>query len=473
MRMRVFRSVGARLRRPRQVSNRSRRAGLSFVSLGIGLVALCPVSAQENIAYSYDALGRLVKVAHSGTVNSSTTACYTYDHADNRTNVTVSTTSDCAAAPPSFSIGDSSATEGGTVTFTVTRMGSLAATDTVQYATATGGTATAGSDYTAKAATTLTFGPGVATLTASVVTLQDALVEGNETFIVNLSSPSAGTSIADGQAIGTIIDDDSNPVCSGVSFTVASSGAVTEGATSNFTITKTGTATGSCTVNYATSNGTAVSGSDYTAKSGTLTFTSAQTSQVVSVATIDDTAVESAETFALALSAPTSGAVLGTPSSATATINDNDTAAAPSFAIQDASATEGQTLDFVVTKTGTTTGSFSVNYATADGTATAPLKYTAASGTLTFGPTDTTKDILIQTVATSAIETTPKQMYVNLSSATAGSTISTSKGTGTINDQCSTASTAAAPASSTGTASTSSTDTTDTMASPAALPGCP
>jgi hypothetical protein len=99
---------------------------------------------------------------------------------------------------------------------------------------------------------------------------------------------------------------------------------VTEGANSVFTVTKAGTATGSCNVNYATTGGTATSGSDFTATSGTLTFTSAQTSQTVSVPTIDDATVESAETFSLALSSPTGGAALGTPSSATATINDND-----------------------------------------------------------------------------------------------------------------------------------------------------
>jgi YD repeat-containing protein len=113
--------------------------------------------------------------------------------------------------------------------------------------------------------------------------------------------------------------------CSGVSFTIASNGAVTEGVPSGFTVTRTGTITTSCTVNYATANGTATAGSDYTATSGTLTFTSAGSStQSVSVPTTDDAAYEGAETFVLNLSAPSSGAALGSPSSATATINDND-----------------------------------------------------------------------------------------------------------------------------------------------------
>jgi hypothetical protein len=166
--------------------------------------------ASETITYSYDARGRLVKVSHSGTVNNGASACYAYDQADNRANVTSSTTSDCTPAPPP------------------------------------------------------------------------------------------------------------------VSFTISSNGAVTEGAPSVFTVTKTGTASGTLTVNYSTANGTAIGPGDFTATSGTLTFLASDTSKTFSVATIDDTAIESAETFTASLSAPSFGSTLGTPSSATATINDND-----------------------------------------------------------------------------------------------------------------------------------------------------
>lgn len=52
-------------------------------------------SAAETISYTYDALGRLVKVTHTGGVNNGVNANYTYDKADNRTNVTVT-------APPLY-----------------------------------------------------------------------------------------------------------------------------------------------------------------------------------------------------------------------------------------------------------------------------------------------------------------------------------------------------------------------------------
>jgi uncharacterized protein RhaS with RHS repeats len=55
-------------------------------------------SANETITYTYDAKGRLVQVARSGTVNNGVTTSYTYDHADNRTNKT--TTGSPNPGPP-------------------------------------------------------------------------------------------------------------------------------------------------------------------------------------------------------------------------------------------------------------------------------------------------------------------------------------------------------------------------------------
>ena len=114
-----------------------------------------------------------------------------------------------AATPAQISIGDVTVTEGNTgtraATFTVTL--SAASTQTVTVAYATGnGTATAGSDYQA-ASGTLTFAPGETSKTITVLVNGDRLGEPNETFFVNLSSPTNAT-IADGQGVGTIVDDE-------------------------------------------------------------------------------------------------------------------------------------------------------------------------------------------------------------------------------------------------------------------------
>jgi hypothetical protein len=91
---------------------------------------------------------------------------------------------------------------------------------------------------------------------------------------------------------------------------------------------------------------------------------------------------------------------------------------------------EGGTFTFTVTKSGS--GSGSVNYATANGTATAPADYTATSGTLTFGPTDTSKTISVVTINDALVEDL-ETMFVNLSGASGGS-ITTAQGFGKIND---------------------------------------
>lgn len=407
------------------MTGRFRPAYLLGVFLGTAAFT-SPVIAGEQIIYTYDALGRLIAVSRTGTVNNGIEAAYAYDKADNRTNVTVTTS---VPAAPSFSIDNVSVTEGSSLTFTVTRTGSTASTLTVNYASASG-TATSGSDFTAGSGT-LSFAPGDITKTVSIATIDDSSAESSETMSVTLSAPSGGATIGTGTGTGTINDNDSAPACQGVAFAVASNGAVTEGASSAFTVTKTGSATGSCAVSYATASGTATSGSDFTAKSGTLTFTSAQTSQSVSVTTTDDTSVESAETFTLNLSGATNGATIST-AAATATINDNDSAAVPSFAISDASDTEGTSLVFVVTRSGPTTGSYTVNYATANGTATG-LDFTATSGTLTFASGETSKTISVLAKSDASIEA-DETFSVNLSAPSGGAALSDSQGIGTIYD---------------------------------------
>lgn len=81
------------------------------------------------------------------------------------------------------------------------------------------------------------------------------------------------------------------------------------------------------TVSYATRDGTASAGSDYTAATGTLTFAAGETTKVVHVAVKGDTSAESNETLSLVLSAP-SGATLAT-TTATGTIVNDDVAAPP------------------------------------------------------------------------------------------------------------------------------------------------
>jgi hypothetical protein len=93
-------------------------------------------------------------------------------------------------------------------TFTVSLLGGPSPTPITVNVTTANGTATAPADYTAIPSTTVTFAPGETTKPVTVSVVPDAVDELNETFTLNLSSPSAGVSIVDGQGVGTIIDDD-------------------------------------------------------------------------------------------------------------------------------------------------------------------------------------------------------------------------------------------------------------------------
>jgi YD repeat-containing protein len=76
----------------------STRASRSLICAGFAVTATA-AAATETITYTYDAKGRLVKVERTGTVNNGVTTQYTHDHADNRSNVTV-TGSPSNSPPP-------------------------------------------------------------------------------------------------------------------------------------------------------------------------------------------------------------------------------------------------------------------------------------------------------------------------------------------------------------------------------------
>jgi len=145
------------------------------------------------------------------------------------------------AAPPTVSIADANATEGSNVTFTVTLTGdSPTRTLPVSVDVSTsGGTATAGTDYTALTNYTVTFGPGVSSQTVNVATATDTVAEGNETFNVTLTN-AANAGIGTGTAVGTI-NDGAGYIAIGGHVTAYTGG----GGIAGVTMTLTGTSNGS------------------------------------------------------------------------------------------------------------------------------------------------------------------------------------------------------------------------------------
>jgi chitinase len=160
-------------------------------------------------------------------------------------------------------------------------------------------------------------------------------------------------------------------------------------------------ATSTVTVDYATQNGTppqgATAGSDYVAKSGTLTFAAGVSSQPVTITVNGDTTTEGDEHFGVNLSnAQGAPIVEGT---STVTILDDDPSTGLKVSVGDVKVLEGNggspTATVTVTLSAPSPGGVKINYATADGTATAGSDSVAKSGSIKFGAGKTFKSFTV------------------------------------------------------------------------------
>ena len=322
--------------------------------------------------------------------------------------------------PSSLSVADAEASEGETLHFVVTLDPVASETVTVDYATSNG-TATAGNDYTSKSGT-LTFQAGEIEKTVSVPITDDTTDDDGETLTLTLSNPS-GAEVADATATGTIVAAPTLAAELSVADAQATEG---ENATLDFVVTLNPAASDTVTVDYATSDGTATAGDDYTDTSGTLTFAAGETEKTVSVPITDDTVADDGETLTLTLSGASGAEV--SYAKATGTIRN------PELSVGDAEATEGDdtTLDFVVTLDPAAGETVTVDYATSDGTATAGDDYTDTSGTLTFAAGETEKTVSVP-ITDDTVADDGETLTLTLSNA-AGGDLDDAEATGTIRD---------------------------------------
>jgi hypothetical protein len=189
---------------------------------------------------------------------------------------------------------------------------------TIAYASASG-TATAGSDYQA-ASGTLTIPAGQTTGTISMLVNGDRLAEPNETFVVNLSTPTNAT-IADGQGVGTITDDEPRISISDVT---KSEGKKNQTTLFTFTVTLSAVYDQPVTMSFQTANGTATTGDgDYVAKADTLTFAPGETTKTITIVVNGDNKREGDEYFYLDLFGNSSNSLF-TKNRGTGTILNDD-----------------------------------------------------------------------------------------------------------------------------------------------------
>jgi large repetitive protein len=348
--------------------------------------------------------------------------------------------------PVGLSIASATASQGSTATSTALFNVNLAApsgqTVTVNYATADPTTATAtnpavaGTDYVATSGT-LSFAPGATSETIPVTILPTSSPSATKQFFVNLTSP-MNTTVANPQAVGTIINTVPGPNLSIANVSVNTSPTATVNAIFNVNLSTASTQT--VTVNYATADITAHAGTDYTETSSAdpnaklLTFTPGQTVQTITVPILPTPNPGPGGLFSVTLSGATN-ALLAHPQAIGTIIN---TSTLPFLAVGNANAQDPATgatgsAVFPVSLSSASAQPITVSYSTADGTAIAGKDYTATTGLLTFPANSTTsQNITIPLLSNPAFG--PNRTFtVNLTGPT-NATIATANATGTISN---------------------------------------
>ena len=293
------------------------------------------------------------------------------------------------------------------------------------------GTANKGADFESIPGT-LTFNPGETTQTISVPVKGDSTDELDEHFYVRLSTP-IGALISDARGLGTIIDNDSPPALSVNDASVSESHQASPAA-ATFTVSLSAASEKPISVQYALAQGTATSNTDYSNVSGTLEFPAGTTSKTFSVPIKADNMFEANETFSVNLSNATNATIADGQGQGTI-INDDPqpgiTISAFVYRTEGAAGTTNN-AGFDVTLSNPSYQAITVNYTTANGTASGGSDYTSVSGTLTFNPGESTKTISVQ-INGDNVDEIDETFFVNLSGQT-NSSITKGQGLGTIFD---------------------------------------
>ena len=197
-----------------------------------------------------------------------------------------------------------------------------------------------------------------------------------------------------------------------------------------FTVTLSTASNQTVSVQYATADGSAVASSDYAAASGTLSFAAGVTSMTVTVSVNGDTTSEPNETFFVNLS-NASGATIADNQGVGNIWNDDGL-----LSVNNVTKAEGNSgaaaFTFTISLQNASTKTVSVDFATADGTATSGSDYAATSSTLSFAPGDTSKTITVNVNGDTTVEP-DENFFVNLSNAV-NAAIGNGQGIGKILD---------------------------------------
>ena len=278
----------------------------------------------------------------------------------------------------------------GTAYLTVLRTNGTSGTVSVTYNTVPG-TATPGVSYVTTTGT-LTFNDGDTSKTFQVPLVQNSLVLGTVNFSVGLSAPSGGAVlVAPTNATVNILDKNT-----GFAFANATNTVIETASFAAVNVLRVGNTNNPVQVNYATTDGTAVNGVNYTAQSGTLTYPSGVSLDSIQVPLIYDHRVTGDQFFKVVLSSPSAGTSLAAPSTNIVVVQDVDAGLSFTNAATSVLKSAGSVVISVVCSNTAVepvvvysngipiTTPLSVQYSTTNGTATAGIDYIGVSGTLVF-----------------------------------------------------------------------------------------
>ncbi len=296
---------------------------------------------------------------------------------------------DTTSSLPVISIVDAESSEFyGDSRFLIVLSESYPSDVTVQYRTVMDGDATEGYDYTASTGT-ITFPAGETSKLLTISNRYNNLDEDDKAFTLELSDPVNGVLAGGGHVLtasGVIYDSDGTSADRGIS---VSSPLLLEGDDGStqavFEIKLSEPLTSDLTLDFSTADGTAVSGEDYVAKTGTITFLAGQTVASVAVDVLGDTKVETQETFSLVVEANPAIANGVANNAGIATIlSDDGDSIFPTLSILNTKSSEfygdGQ---FLIVLSEAYSSDVSFDYRTLpDGSAIEGTDYTAASSTV-------------------------------------------------------------------------------------------
>ncbi|KGE03120.1 retention module-containing protein [Pseudohaliea rubra] len=245
---------------------------------------------------------------------------------------------------------------------------------------------------------------------------------GEDTFVYNVVTPDGN--VTDSATVTIVVVGEAEPAP--LPTLSINDDTVVEGNTAEVTVTLSAPSEDTVTVGFASSDGTAtVTGGDYNPATGTLTFAPGVTETTILVQTNNDELQEGTEFLNLTLADPVNAGIAD--GEGIVEIIDDFTPTPPTISIDEVTVQEGAVAELTLTLSAAADTPVTVDFATADDTATVTGgDYNPETGTVTFAPGTTTTTVQIQT-NTDDVEEGTERGFVNLSNAV-GATIAESQG---------------------------------------------